>query len=105
MSGHFKNLTRGTAFDKILCSKAFNVAKNPKYDGYQSRILWMVYKCFDKKISGAAVKNKNNMQLISKFNQVLRFSLCVTDIYRKYTLFIPLKYKRGITITNAFRNF
>ena len=65
----------------------------------------MVYKCFDKKISGAAVKNKNNMQLISKFNQVLRFSLCVTDIYRKYTLFIPLKYKRGIIITNAFRNF
>ena len=39
MSGHFKNLTRGTAFDKILCSKALNVAKNPKYDGYQSRIL------------------------------------------------------------------
>ena len=33
--GDFKDLTRGTVSDKILCGKAFNVAKNPKYDGYQ----------------------------------------------------------------------
>ena len=31
----FKDLTRRTASDKILCGKAFNIAKNPKYDGYQ----------------------------------------------------------------------
>ena len=40
--GDFKNLTRRTAFDKILRDKAFNIAKNPKYDGYQ-----MVYNGFD----------------------------------------------------------
>ena len=28
----FKDLTRRTASDKILRDKAFNIAKNPKYD-------------------------------------------------------------------------
>ena len=32
--GYFKNLTQRTASDKILREKAFNIAKNPKYDGY-----------------------------------------------------------------------
>ena len=39
--------------------KAFNVAKNPKYDGYQSGVASKVCKCFDKKTSGGAVKNEN----------------------------------------------
>ena len=33
--GHFKDLTRRTASNKILRDKAFNIAKNPKYDGHQ----------------------------------------------------------------------
>ena len=33
--GDFKDLARRTASDKILLDKAFNVAKNQKYDGYQ----------------------------------------------------------------------
>ena len=33
--GDFKDLTRRTASDKILSDKAFNIVKNPKYDGYQ----------------------------------------------------------------------
>ena len=47
--GDFKDLARRTASDKILRDKAFNIAKNPKYDGYQRRILSVVYKSFDKK--------------------------------------------------------
>ena len=43
------------------------------------------------------------MQLISKFNKGFRFSLCVIDIYSKYTRIIPLKDKKGITIINAFQ--
>ena len=31
----FKDLPRKTASDKILRDKAFNIVKNPKYDGYQ----------------------------------------------------------------------
>ena len=33
--GDFKEIGRRTASDKVLRYKAFNVAKNPKYDGYQ----------------------------------------------------------------------
>ena len=36
--GDFKDLTRTTASDKILRDKAFNIAKNPKFDRYQLRI-------------------------------------------------------------------
>ena len=43
------------------------------------------------------------MQLISKFNKGLIFILCVIDIYSKYAWVIPLKDKKGITITNAFQ--
>ena len=41
--------TQQEAADKVLRDKAFNIAKNPKYDGYQTGLASMVYKCFDKK--------------------------------------------------------
>ena len=44
-----------------------------------------------------------NMQLISKFNKGFRFLLFVIDIYSKCAWVIPLKDKKGITITNAFQ--
>ena len=53
--GDFKDIARRTAFDKILRNKAFNIAKNPKYDGYQSGLASMVYKFFDKKSTGSGV--------------------------------------------------
>ena len=43
------------------------------------------------------------MQLISKFNKGFRFLLSVIDIYNKYAWVIPLKDKKGITITNSFQ--
>ena len=47
-----------------------------------------------------------DMQLISKFNKAFRFLLCVIDIFSKYKGVIPLKDKKGITITNVFqKNF
>ena len=45
-----------------------------------------------------------DMHLISKFNKGFRFLLCVIDISSKYAWVIPLKDKKGITITNAFQN-
>ena len=44
-----------------------------------------------------------DMQLISKFNKGIRFSLCVIDIFIKYTWVIPLKDKESITVTDAFQ--
>ena len=43
------------------------------------------------------------MQSISKFNKGFRFLWCVIDIYSKYVWVIPLKDKKGTTITNAFQ--
>ena len=57
--GDFKDLTRRTASDKILRGKAFNIAKNPKYDEYQRGLVSMVYKVFDKNTSGRTVKIEN----------------------------------------------
>ena len=57
--GDFKDLNRGPAADKVLRDKAFNIAKNPKYGGYQRGLASMVYKFFDKKISGSGIKNEN----------------------------------------------
>ena len=48
-NGDFKDLARRTASDKVLRDKAFNIAKNPKYNGYQRGLASMAYKCFDKK--------------------------------------------------------
>ena len=44
--GNFKDLPRRTASDKVLRDKTFNIAKNPKYDGYQRGLVSMVYKFF-----------------------------------------------------------
>ena len=41
--GNFKDLARRTAADKSLREQAFNIAKDPKYDGCQREIASMVY--------------------------------------------------------------
>ena len=43
------------------------------------------------------------MQLISKFDKGFTFLLCVIDTYSKYAWDVPLKDKKGITITIAFQ--
>ena len=45
----FKDLPRRTPSNKVLCDKAFNISKNPNYDGYQRRLTSMVYNFFYKK--------------------------------------------------------
>ena len=39
----FKDLSRRAASDKVFRDKAFNIAKNSKYDGCQSDLVSMVY--------------------------------------------------------------
>ena len=55
---YFKDLTRRTAYDKKLGNKAFDIAINTKYDGYQKGPASMVYKLFDKKNSGGKLKKR-----------------------------------------------
>ena len=135
--GEFIDLTRRIASDKILRDKACNIAKNPKYYGYQR---CLASKSFDKRSSGSRIKNEDisnkelveeshkpiirkfdkrnvnplfidiicgadvaDMQLIRKLNKGFRLLLCVIDIFSKHAWVIPLKDKKGITITNAFQ--
>ena len=58
--GDFKDLARRTASDKVLRDNAFNIAKNPKYDGYQCGIASVVYKFFDRKSAGSGVNTHAN---------------------------------------------
>ena len=77
--GDFKDLTRRTAFDKILRDKAFNIDKNQKYDGHQRGLASMVYRLFDEK-TGGGIKNENmsdqqlaeelHKQIIRKFKKI-----------------------------------
>ena len=53
--GDFKDLTRRTSSDKVLRDKAFNIARNPIYDGYYRGLASMVDKFFDKKSTGSGV--------------------------------------------------
>ena len=55
----YKELNRRTFTDKVLRDKAFNIVKDPKYDGYQCGFVSMFYKFFDKKTSGSSIKNEN----------------------------------------------
>ena len=78
--GDFKDLARRTA------SKAHNIAKNPKYDGYQRRLASMFYKFFDKKsASGSDVANneiKQNLQFAEEIHKPV-----ITNFKKKNSLF------------------
>ena len=51
-----KDLTKRTIADKNFKNRAFDIAKDPKYDGYQRRLASMAYKFFDLKVSGSDAK-------------------------------------------------
>ena len=44
--GSYKDLVKGTDLDKALRNKAFKIASNPGYDGYERGLTSMVYKFF-----------------------------------------------------------
>ena len=95
--GDFKDLTRRTASDTILHNKAFNTAKNPKYDEYQRGLASMVYKFFDKKsssladksASGSGIKNENmsNKKLAEELHKPI-----IRKLNKKSTLIFHWQY-------------
>ena len=64
--GKSKDLVRRTQSDKVLRDKAFKIASDPKYDGYQKGLASMVYKFFDKKSKGSGIINESNYQLANE---------------------------------------
>ena len=80
--GKSKDLAKRTQSDKVLRDKAFKIASNPKYDGYQRGLTSMVYKFFDKKSallnksSENGVANEPNYQLVNELHR---------HVFRKFT--------------------
>ena len=50
-----KDLINRTEADKVLRNKAYDIASNPEYDGYQRGLASMLYKFFDKKSTGSGI--------------------------------------------------
>ena len=111
--GDFKDLTRRTTSDKTQPDKAFNIAKNPKYAGYQCGLASIVYKFFDKKsfadksASGSGIKNQNisdkelaqelHKPIIRKFNKRNVQSPFIENTWGDDLAYIQLtsKFNRG----------
>ena len=60
-----------------------------------------MYSSFKDNISGVDLAD---IQLISKYNRGIRYLLCAIDLFSKCAFVVPLKNKKGTTITNAFQN-
>ena len=136
--GKSKDLANITQSDKVLRDRAFKIAIDPKYDGYDRGLASTLYKCFDKKSSGNGIINELNYQLadephkpiikniknrkvysslrdnswgidladmqsLSKYNKGIKYLLCAIDLFSKYAWVVPLNYKKGVSIVNAFR--
>ena len=69
----YRNFKDLTASDKVLGDKAFNIAKNVKYEGYQRGLASKVYKFFDKKTEGGAAQNKiiKNKELVEQLQKLI----------------------------------
>ena len=73
--GKSKDLVKRTQSDKVLRDKAFKIASNPKYNGYQRGLASMVYEFFDKKSAlldkskGSGITNEPNYQLANELHK------------------------------------
>ena len=67
--GKSKDLVKRTQSDKVLGDKAFKIASDPKYDGYQRGLASMVYKFFDKRSKGNGITNESNYQLANELHK------------------------------------
>ena len=71
--GKSKNLVKRRQSNKVLKDKAFKIASDLNYDGYQRGLPSMLYKFFDKKSKGSGIVNERNYQLANELHkQIIR---------------------------------
>ena len=96
------DLTKRTTADKNLKNRAFDIAKDPKYDGYKRGLASMVYKFFDSKVSGSGAKlipeNELHKPTIRKFEKRKVYSTFKDNIWGVDLADMQLlsKYNKGI---------
>ena len=97
-----KDLMNRTKSDKVLRDKAYNIAGNPGYDGYQRGLASMVYKFFDKKSMGSDTAKPNSLERIlkdtAKPSSLERSSSILADelhkpVTKKFNLKVYLQFK------------
>ena len=59
-----------------------------------------VYLSFKDNVCGVDL---TDMQSLSKYNEGIKYLLCVIDLFSKYAWVIPMKVKKGTSIVNAFK--
>ena len=86
--GKYKDLAKRTQSDKVLRDKAFKIAINPKFDGYQRGLASMVYKLLIKsqKVVKLNLCQMNNLQT-NFINQLLENFKKEEFILRLRTIF------------------
>ena len=66
-----KYLINRAKADKVLKDKAYNIASNLIYDGYQRGLVSMVYKFFDKKSTGTGTAEPSSLERIVKDSSLM----------------------------------
>ena len=87
--GDFKDLAKRTFADKVLRGKAFKIASDQKYDGYERGLASMVYIFFDKKTQGSGrslqvADDKENIQLANELHKPIIRKLKKRKVYSSF---------------------
>ena len=82
--GKSKDLMKRTQSDKVLKDKAFKIANNPNYDGYQRGLASMVYNFFDKKSKGSGIINEPNYELANELHKPIIRKFKKRKVYSSY---------------------
>ena len=88
--GKSKDLIKRTQSDKVLRDKAFKIASDPKYDGYQRGLASMVYTFFDKKSAsfdkskGSGITNESNYQLAEELHKPVMKKFKKRKVYSSF---------------------
>ena len=96
---YHKDLINRTKSDNVLRDKAYDIASNPEYDGYQRGLAIMVYRFFDKKSMGSGIK-KDMTKSTTEPSALARSSLILADEPHKPVLknLIKEKYIHNLKI-------
>ena len=91
--GGLKDSAKRTIADKVFRVKAFKIACDQKYDGYQRELASMVYKSFDKKPQEIGrplpiANNKENIQLADKLHKPIIRKLRKRKVYSSFRDYI-----------------
>ena len=82
--GKCEDLERRTQSNKVSKDRAFTIANNPKYDGYQRGLAAMVYKLFGKKSKVTGIKLMSNQQLANELHK----KKLTNELHKRKTVFL-----------------